>query len=155
MSSDETIEIAKAELMKVYDAAVDECEKPQTKFCKHCDTTKPVEEFGPYAAAKDGLQCYCRKCRVEITRESRRRNKKIRKRITAKIAVAAEALGRKKVCRTCKEKKLFTEFRDREFNADGKCPHCHECENYLLRFKYYMTQQREKFAREIHAMGTL
>lgn len=156
MSSDETIEIAKAELMKAYDAAVDEADRqPKVKHCKRCDTTKSVEKFGPRADTKDGLQCYCRLCRVEITRESRQRNKNIRKRIVAKIVVTGETSGRVKVCKTCNKEKLFSEFRTRESSADGKCPHCHECEQYLLRFKYYMTQQRQKFAQEIHAMGTL
>jgi hypothetical protein len=33
-----------------------------TKYCKKCDTTKPVSEFWKNRGAKDGLQAYCKPC---------------------------------------------------------------------------------------------
>lgn len=33
------------------------------KVCRHCNETKPVADFSPYKANKDGLMSYCRACR--------------------------------------------------------------------------------------------
>lgn len=46
----------------------------RTKRCASCDTTKSVSEFGRNARRLDGLQVYCRECRVLMSRESYRKN---------------------------------------------------------------------------------
>lgn len=33
-----------------------------TKYCRRCDTTKPLDEFGVNRNARDGLTAYCRSC---------------------------------------------------------------------------------------------
>lgn len=158
MSSDETIEIAKAELMKAYDAAVDasdgQAEQPKVKHCKHCDQTKPAKEFGARIGAKDGLQFYCRKCNREISRDWRLRNEKTKREIIAKTIAKAEASGKLKRCKTCKEAKPFNEFRTRKSHGDGKYSHCRECERLWDRTRSN-TRGWRKIATQVNAMGAL
>lgn len=44
------------------------------KYCKKCDTTKPVSEFHKNAARKDGLTLYCRQCNNQKTKEWKEKN---------------------------------------------------------------------------------
>ena len=44
------------------------------KYCKRCDSTKPVSEFTPSAGRYDGLQTYCRECMRIYRREHYRSN---------------------------------------------------------------------------------
>lgn len=46
----------------------------RTKHCASCDKTKPVSGFGRNARRRDGLQVYCRECRIRMSRESYRKN---------------------------------------------------------------------------------
>ena len=41
------------------------------KVCRHCDETKPLDEFSPYAGNKDGRMSYCRVCRRAIAKEKK------------------------------------------------------------------------------------
>ena len=45
-----------------------------TKYCKKCDTTKPVSEFHKNAVSKDGLALYCRQCKNQMGKEWRKSN---------------------------------------------------------------------------------
>lgn len=44
------------------------------KYCKKCDTTKPVDEFHKSAAKKDGLTLYCRQCNNRAGKEWNEKN---------------------------------------------------------------------------------
>lgn len=44
------------------------------KYCKKCDTTKPVSEFHKNAARKDGLTLYCRQCNNRSGKEWHEKN---------------------------------------------------------------------------------
>lgn len=48
------------------------------KYCKKCDTTKPVSEFNKNASSKDGLGFYCRQCARQTTKEWYKENKEAR-----------------------------------------------------------------------------
>jgi vacuolar-type H+-ATPase subunit I/STV1 len=45
------------------------------KYCKKCDTTKPLSCFSKYKKAKDGLQFYCKDCCKATTKKYREANK--------------------------------------------------------------------------------
>lgn len=42
-----------------------------TKFCHKCQASKPVSMFSACRRNKDGLQAYCKGCRLEMQREYR------------------------------------------------------------------------------------
>ena len=46
-----------------------------TKYCKKCDTTKPVSEFHKSATYKDGVGYYCRQCISQESKEYYKKNK--------------------------------------------------------------------------------
>lgn len=41
------------------------------KVCRHCNETKPLDDFSPYAGNKDGRMSYCRACRRGIAKEKK------------------------------------------------------------------------------------
>jgi hypothetical protein len=41
------------------------------KVCRHCNETKPIDDFSPYAGNKDGRMSYCRVCRRSIAKEKK------------------------------------------------------------------------------------
>ena len=43
------------------------------KYCRHCDTTKPVAEFGKQSNTKDGLRGWCKDCFKVYGREWRKK----------------------------------------------------------------------------------
>lgn len=43
-----------------------------TKVCSSCNRELPVSSFHKHATSSDGLQCYCKKCRLFEQREYRR-----------------------------------------------------------------------------------
>lgn len=45
------------------------------KYCKRCDTTKPVSEFNKRADTKDGLGYSCRQCNSQAGKEHYEKNK--------------------------------------------------------------------------------
>lgn len=45
------------------------------KFCKRCNTTKPIEEFSRNKSKKDGFQFYCKDCSYKFYRHWVKGNK--------------------------------------------------------------------------------
>lgn len=41
------------------------------KVCRHCNETRPLDDFSPYAGNKDGRMSYCRECRRSIAKEKK------------------------------------------------------------------------------------
>ena len=65
---------------------------PMTKTCRHCDQTKPIEDFPAHARTLDGLSSWCRRCHNAACRRSREKRRE-REAVTlseARIAVSAE-----------------------------------------------------------------
>ena len=58
-------------------------EEIKTKVCLKCGQELPISEFSKKATAKDGLQCYCKKCNSKATIEYARKRRE-RKKIEAK-----------------------------------------------------------------------
>jgi hypothetical protein len=50
-------------------------EEIKTKVCRKCGEELPISEFTRKATAKDGLQCYCKKCNSKATTEYARKRK--------------------------------------------------------------------------------
>ena len=50
---------------------------PKSKVCTRCGRRRPVEQFGPSERYADGLRPHCTPCRVEMTREWRRANRRV------------------------------------------------------------------------------
>lgn len=50
-------------------------EEIKTKYCKCCKRELPITEFGKNAAAKDGLQTYCKECHRCKVKESYRKQR--------------------------------------------------------------------------------
>lgn len=53
------------------------------KYCKKCDTTKPVSEFYKSSKSKDGLNTYCRQCKNQMAKGWYKNNKERAKKNTA------------------------------------------------------------------------
>lgn len=156
MSSDETIEIARDELLKAYDAAVEEADRqPKVKYCKRCDQTKPIEQFGKQSQTRDGIAFYCLQCTRERQSEYYHRTKQIRKQIARQKAAAGDASGKLKRCKTCEKLKHFKEFYARSLSGDGKNTHCKGCMQKYGRFYFGELRHRRRTAHEVNAMGTL
>lgn len=58
-------------------------EEIKTKVCLKCGQELPISEFSKKATAKDGLQCYCKKCNSKATIEYARKRRE-RKKLEAK-----------------------------------------------------------------------
>lgn len=50
-------------------------EEIKAKVCRKCGQELPISEFTRKATAKDGLQCYCKKCNSKVTAEYARKRK--------------------------------------------------------------------------------
>lgn len=48
----------------------------KTRKCPGCDTVKPATEYYKSTTRKDGLQCYCKICKTERYKESKRKSDK-------------------------------------------------------------------------------
>lgn len=70
-----------------------------TKYCPHCDTDKPVEDFGKNKSKKDGLQSVCTECKRGYGQRHYQANKEAyaanarsyQRRLRAEIAEIKEA----------------------------------------------------------------
>ena len=47
------------------------------KQCKHCNITKPLDQFHKRSGTKDGLQYYCKSCKTQMFRSWYAKNKDI------------------------------------------------------------------------------
>jgi hypothetical protein len=50
-------------------------EEIKTKVCSKCGQELPISEFTRKATAKDGLQCYCKKCNSKASNEYARKRR--------------------------------------------------------------------------------
>ena len=81
-------------------------EEIKTKVCRKCGQELPISEFTRKATAKDGLQCYCKKCNSKVTTEYARKRRE-RKKLEAKENERIEFEKKYKIY-TCKELAPFT-----------------------------------------------
>jgi hypothetical protein len=79
-----------------------------TKYCKHCQETKPTTDFGRNVLRADDLQDWCKKCMNSYT---------------AKNPIVVE----EKQCRKCQLLKPASEFYTSKRCNDGLQPYCKPC----------------------------
>lgn len=82
-----------------------------TKYCSHCDETKPKREFHRHPSNEDGLFRICRKCRAEVSG-------------WAYVPIAPEGY---KQCKICNEVQLLDDFHRMKGSADGRNTICKKC----------------------------
>ena len=88
-----------------------------SKFCSHCKTEKPVEDFSKDKSRKDGLQRFCRKCQSETAKENRKKHS----------GRAVIVIPEFKLCRGCNTEKSGVLFNKSRSDKSGLCSHCKEC----------------------------
>ena len=92
---------------------------PCQKWCRRCDTTKPVTEFAANRSARDGLQGQCRQCAAEAYRV---------KRVAAGEVVAPlNVAAGHKFCRSCGKTKPWADWSKNKRASDGLQTRCKEC----------------------------
>lgn len=92
---------------------------PGEKWCRRCDTIKPLDAFAQNRAARDGLQGQCRICAAAAYRA---------KRVAAGAVVAPLAVpAGQKFCRTCGTTKQHAEWSTNRRASDGLQTRCKAC----------------------------
>jgi hypothetical protein len=89
------------------------------KWCRRCETTRPVTDFAGNRSARDGLQAYCRECGAAIYRERRERD--------GHVARPGGIPDGHKFCRTCGEVKPHGEWSLNARASDGLQTRCKAC----------------------------
>jgi len=91
------------------------------KICRKCNTVLEISLFGKSKAFKSGFHSTCRECRLKRHNELYRLRK-----ISPKKEVVIPKGGHK-ICWTCKQEKVISEFRNNKRNKDRKLPSCKSC----------------------------
>lgn len=96
------------------------------KACKHCGLEKPLEAFAKDTRRADGLQDWCKVCRLEYNRAYRAKHR-------AKNAVETLLSGRMLECATCHHTLPEEQFNLSRTAATGRQSMCKACkrEHYL------------------------
>lgn len=116
------------------------------KWCRECESIKPLDAFALHAKTRDGRQSYCRDCFA-----SRYRNKQ---EAAGKLVRPADIPDDHKFCRTCRRVKPRSEFGLRRSSAgDGRMSACKECRKVQsraghLKRQYDLTEQEVQAMRE-------
>jgi hypothetical protein len=116
------------------------------KWCRECDTIKPLDAFAFHAKMRDGRQTSCRECFA-----SRYRNKQ---EAAGKLVRPANIPDDHKFCRTCRTVQPRTGFGLRRSSAgDGRMSACKECRKLQsraghLKRQYDLTEQQVEALRE-------
>ena len=103
------------------------------KRCSKCKVEKKRECFNKDNRTKDGLNCYCKQCRIILNKQSIERRKKRKKQIVIS-----------KICSRCKKEKLASEFDKMSRNRDGLKEHCKSCRSTEFIENYYKNHERSK-----------
>lgn len=102
------------------------------KYCKKCNQSKSLSEFGVHKRRKDGLRGYCRECEVKSTRAWQKN-----------IKNNPREIPDFKLCIDCNENKNQIEFTRHRFNKDGLNTRCKECDAIKeLERKYNFTKEQ-------------
>ncbi len=109
---------------------------PGEKWCRRCDTAKPVTAFAGNRSAHDGLQGKCRECAAKAYRRKRKAAGQV-------VAPLNVPVGHK-FCRSCGKTKPWAEWSKNKRASDGLQTRCKECASAAgrrdhLRNSYGMT----------------
>lgn len=111
----------------------------QTKICKCCGIEKPLKEFTPAKANKDGYQNRCKKCRNEGKKIS---NSKYKNNFIER---------KEKQCKDCKTIKAIDEFPISKTCNDGHMNSCKVCHNkYNKQWRKNNQEHHNKYNKQWH-----
>ena len=94
------------------------------KRCARCQQDKPTSDFSPNRSRRDGLQNYCKKCRIDTEREYKNRREQEGYLSLAARRTAPEGF---KECARCKQQKSLADFgkqRDGFYKLKSWCKEC-------------------------------
>jgi hypothetical protein len=89
------------------------------KWCRRCDTVKPLDEFPRHRGTRDGRQTYCRDCFADLYRARRARE--------GHITRPAGVPPGYKFCRGCQQVRPLTAYTPRDAAPDGYQFRCRDC----------------------------
>lgn len=92
---------------------------PGEKWCRRCDTTKPVTAFAANRAAPDGLQGQCRECAAKAYR--------VKRTAAGQVVAPLTVPPGHKFCRSCGKTKPWAEWSKNKRASDGLQTRCKEC----------------------------
>jgi len=113
------------------------------KWCRECDSVKPLAAFAVHAKARDGRQSYCRDCFASRYRDKQE--------AAGKLVRPADIPDDHKFCRTCRTVKPRTEFGARQAAPDGLMSACRPCRSLLGR-RDHLKRQYDLTEQEVEAM---
>jgi len=102
------------------------------KRCSRCKEDLPLEDFSKHKSTKDGLDCYCKKCKAKIYRVHYEKNKE-----RTHIKTPKE-----KYCPECKEILPFNCFSEDKSRKDGLYSWCKKCKAKAICARYEKNRQR-------------
>lgn len=116
-----------------------------TKLCGRCGSFKPVDDFTKNSATKDGLQTWCRHCKNDHRRETRRKNRKPRfcKSDDCGIELVNPEKAQKYCSPLCRSKNYTWESqyadcikceREKKYRAQSYCLLCMQADNHNLTY---------------------
>jgi hypothetical protein len=96
-----------------------------TKTCRKCGLSKPLDEFHGDPSKKDGRKNTCKACRaIENSQRYYRNSDPSTKRLYKAVVV-----GGKKKCKECGQEKLLEDFAKDKRKINGRTNTCKECTN--------------------------
>jgi hypothetical protein len=106
------------------------------KWCRECDTIKPLEAFARHAKMPDGRQSYCRECFA--------RRYRTKQQAAGKVVAPPDIPAQHKFCRGCQQVLPLSRWSQRARTTDGYATRCRECTSArdrerALEAKYGMT----------------
>lgn len=95
-----------------------------TKWCPHCATTKPTEEFGRNATRPDGLSFHCLECNRQRNRAFYRAK---RERMGFELRTRDPSPPGFKRCAGCRQVGAVDDFHRHTNTKDGRVGYCKDC----------------------------
>jgi hypothetical protein len=99
------------------------------KWCRECDTVKPLDAFQRHSKTRDGRQTYCRDCFARRYRATREAQGLISRPVSLPPGF--------KFCRGCQETKALVEFPASARARDGRYFRCKACASAIARRDYF------------------
>lgn len=109
-----------------------------SKACRRCGTTKPISAFAVNASKHDGLQTWCRQCKVEAQRENRRRPPK-------DPNAPPPPVPTHQTCSKCGGLKPLADFYKSSSGLHGREKRCKSCFANYSKQHYEERRKKRKF----------
>jgi len=103
----------------------------QTKYCKRCDTVKPIEQFYHHQSNKDGRAYYCVTCSRERSKIDRYKHRNNPKRIYSQLYHRSQTKGKTHGWNWKPLTITLEEFTEWYVNEPQQCCYCDMPEHML------------------------